>query len=117
VYFVLDGRTVEADDYEYLTIEPQGQLGRHRVDFLLTLYSVEPFDIGPPPTDQAKVTPRGHAFLRLVVECDGHDFHDRTKEQSSRDRARDRALTGFGLQVFRFTGADICKDVMGCARE
>ena len=50
----------------------------------------------------------------LVVECDGHDFHDRTKELASRDRARDRALLEAGIPVMRFTGADVWADAMGC---
>jgi len=57
---------------------------------------------------------RGNVF-RLVVECDGHDFHERTKEQAARDRARDRMLQDKGWGVFRFTGSEIWKDPMGCA--
>lgn len=53
----------------------------------------------------------------LVVECDGHEFHDRTREQASHDRARDRAMAFAGLQVFRFTGSDIYRGPMKCARE
>jgi hypothetical protein len=29
---------------------------------------------------------------KLVVEVDGHDFHERTKEQAQRDKSRDRAM-------------------------
>lgn len=55
--------------------------------------------------------------LRIVVECDGHDFHERTKEQASHDKRRDRLFQRLGYQVFRFTGSDITKDANGCARE
>lgn len=40
----------------------------------------------------------------LVVEVDGHDFHDRTKEQAPSDRKRDRTLLFEGMNVMRFTG-------------
>lgn len=53
----------------------------------------------------------------VIVECDGHDFHERTKEQASRDRSRDRMLQQMGYVVFRYTGSDIWKDVFGCAAE
>lgn len=53
----------------------------------------------------------------LAVECDGHDFHERTKEQAARDRARDRALLGAGIPVVRFTGSEIHRDPQGCADE
>jgi very-short-patch-repair endonuclease len=51
----------------------------------------------------------------LVVECDGHDFHERTKEQAKRDRARDRRLQQIGYTVFRFTGSELWNDPRGCA--
>lgn len=54
---------------------------------------------------------------KLAVECDGHNFHERTKEQASTDRERDRELQAAGYPVFRFTGSDIWNDPMGCARQ
>jgi very-short-patch-repair endonuclease len=53
----------------------------------------------------------------MVIECDGHDFHERTKQQASRDRERDRNLQSFGFLVFRYTGRDIWSDVFSCASE
>ena len=53
----------------------------------------------------------------MVIECDGHDFHDRTKAQASRDRARDRNLQSFGFLVYRYTGQDIWNDVFKHASE
>lgn len=52
-----------------------------------------------------------------IVECDGHDFHERTKEQAKRDRSRDRAFQSAGIPVFRFTGSEIYADSLKCARE
>jgi very-short-patch-repair endonuclease len=53
----------------------------------------------------------------MVVEADGHDYHDRTREQASRDRRRDRFMQANGWIVARFTGADIHRDADACARE
>lgn len=53
----------------------------------------------------------------LVVECDGHEFHERTPEQAERDRSRDRAFQEFGATVFRFTGREIWRDPIGCAEQ
>ena len=88
-------------------IRPQAQIGEHRVDFLVT-FSHDP--IG----DDGK---RTRIERKLIVECDGHDFHDRTKGQASRDRERDRALQAAGYQVFRYTGADLWADVFKCSHE
>ena len=70
---------------------PQFQIGKYRVDFL-----VKKFD-GPREVDQ------------IVIECDGHDFHERTKEQAQRDKNRDRELQDLGFKVYRFTGSEIWK--------
>jgi very-short-patch-repair endonuclease len=51
---------------------------------------------------------------RLAIECDGHDFHERTKEQARHDRSRDRALQLAGWTVLRFTGSEIHRDVDAC---
>lgn len=52
---------------------------------------------------------------RLVVEIDGHDFHERTKEQASRDRSRDRWMIDKGIVVIRFTGSEVWNDPFSCA--
>lgn len=52
---------------------------------------------------------------KFVVECDGHEFHERTKLQAARDRKRDRAFAAAGIPVLRFTGSEIWADAIGCA--
>lgn len=86
----------------------QEQIGPYRVDFLLGRYAIDYGIEG------------GEALRRLpliVVECDGHDFHERTKEQAQRDKARDRELLMMGYRVLRFTGSEIYKDAIRCAVE
>lgn len=46
----------------------------------------------------------------VAIECDGHDFHEKTKEQAQRDKRRDRDLQRLGWRVVRFTGSEICRD-------
>lgn len=60
---------------------------------------------------------RGGEPIPVVVECDGHDFHEKTKAQAERDRKRDRAMTAEGYRVFRFTGSEIWRDPFACAAE
>lgn len=74
---------------------------------------------------QYRVECSGHVYRldfavpsqRLAIEVDGHDFHERTKAQASRDKARDRALTAAGWRVLRFTGSDVWNDAASCAQE
>ncbi len=75
---------------------PQAHIENYRVDF--AFYAVAKGGV-----------------KKLVVECDGHDFHERTKEQARKDRSRDRRLQELGYQVFRFTGSEIHADPMKCA--
>ena len=87
-------------DKDVLVIYPQYQIGRYRADFAL----FAKFYNGP-------------VVHKLVIECDGHDFHEKTKIQAQRDKKRDRDLTAAGYQVFRFTGSEIFRDAPGCAKE
>lgn len=47
---------------------------------------------------------------KIVIECDGHDFHEKTKEQASRDKRRDREFQTAGFIVLRYSGSDIVND-------
>lgn len=51
--------------------------------------------------------------LKIVVETDGHDLHERTKEQATRDKRRDRDLAAAGWTVLRFTGSEVWADPAG----
>lgn len=100
---------------DVLTVEPQARLGRYRVDFMLTYEAwfpgTEKLKDGRVQAEPVKIT------NQLIIECDGHDFHDRTKEQASDDRERDRELKKVGFDVFRYTGSDVWKSPFACARE
>jgi very-short-patch-repair endonuclease len=54
---------------------------------------------------------------RIAIECDGHNFHERTKEQAEHDRSRDRDLQAAGWVVMRFTGRELYRDPGKCAGE
>lgn len=77
-----------------VTLGQQVQLGQYRVDFLLGLSGCN---------------------RAIVIECDGHDFHERTKAQAQRDKSRDRWLQMHRYMVFRYTGTEIYKNTAGCA--
>jgi very-short-patch-repair endonuclease len=55
-----------------------------------------------------------HSF---IVECDGHDFHEKTKQQAQRDKQRERNLIAAGYTVIRFTGSEIYNNPYKCAKE
>lgn len=79
---------------------PQHPLLAYRVDFVVRVPYVD----------------GGYSPRLLVIECDGHDFHERTREQAQKDRLRDRAVQAAGHVIFRFTGSEIWRDPIGCAQ-
>lgn len=87
---------------EAVFIHQQANIGPYRVDFLFHDCSL-PFDLREPRF--------------MVVECDGHDFHERTKEQARRDKRRDRFFQSHGYKVLRFTGSEIFADPAAVAEE
>jgi very-short-patch-repair endonuclease len=91
-----------------IEIEPQAEIGRYRVDFLLRRWN---------SAESAARNPSPSADAALIVECDGHEWHERTKQQAARDRKRDRMLQSQGYRVFRYTGSEIWRDVFLAAEE
>ena len=53
----------------------------------------------------------------FVIECDGHEFHQKTKEQVERDNTRMRKLQKNGYEVIRFSGTEIWHRPYKCANE
>ena len=55
--------------------------------------------------------------LCYVIECDGHEFHQKNKEQVEYDNERQRNLQKYGYEVIRFSGTEIWKRPDDCAKE
>ena len=55
--------------------------------------------------------------VELGIECDGHNYHERTAEQAQHDKSRDRALVALGWTILRFTGSEINRFPRRCAIE
>lgn len=84
-----------------VVIYQQAKIAPYRVDFLIDDSS----------------SPNAACRRWLIVECDGHDFHERTKDQARSDKARDRFLQSKGCRVLRFTGSEIYANPEACAQE
>lgn len=75
-------------------VEAQKQVGKFRVDFVVSQHRIGPDDCCGP----------------VVVELDGHAFHDKDKHQRAYEKGRDRFLVRSGFRVLHFTGAEVCAD-------
>lgn len=87
----------QAGPSRWLILERDVKILTYRADFMVTVVGLPDY--------------------RLVVECDGHDFHDRTKHQAAYDRARDRELMRHCALSIRFTGSEIHHSPERCASE
>ena len=84
-----------------ICVTPQYKLGKYRADFLVQQFGVGPREILSP----------------VIVELDGHAFHDRDKYQRSYEKRRDRDFLRAGFRVVHFTGSDVVSDPYAVAFE
>lgn len=105
-----DAETLLAHDWpgsvEWVgSIQPQVTVGSYRADLYLQAFSIDNWG------HKAKITCQ---WLRLAIECDGHDFHEKTKDQARRDKRRDRWFQTHGITVLRFAGSEIWESPASC---
>lgn len=82
-------------------ITQQAKVGRYKVDFLFVCN-----DYFLPENN-----------IPLIVELDGHDFHDKDKKQRAYEKSRDRFLVKSGYKVLHFTGSEVVADPYRVAYE
>jgi len=87
---------------------PQAPVGKYRVDFLLVAWRCRE-ECGDPFCTEHRIS--------VAIECDGHEWHERTPEQAQRDKKRDRDIQAAGISVLRFTAAEIRQEALFCAYE
>lgn len=54
---------------------------------------------------------------KLIIECDGHEFHKITKEQVEHDNDRDFDLKETGYDILHFSGSQLYKSPLKCAEK
>ena len=80
----------------FLDFYPQEPIGKYRVDFFIRILGYE----------------QGY-----IIECDGHEFHEKTKEQAKYDKQRERFLVNCGYKVLRYSGSEILNNFEGIKKE
>ena len=55
--------------------------------------------------------------FKLAIECDGYEFHQKTKEQVQHDNEREYNLKMAGYEVLRFSGTQIYNNPLKCAED
>lgn len=105
-YNLIDNFDLFNEYVEVLGIENQKDVEcegkKYRADFLISVH----YDLGDTQYDK-----------NFVIECDGHDFHEKTKKQVSERNTRDRILSRNGYVVLHFSGSEIMKSASKCVKE
>lgn len=90
-------------DLQIIGVENQSKIefkqGKYRVDFLI------------PVVFYKKI------HKCFVIECDGYEFHQKTKEQVAKDNKKTRELEKNGYTVIKFSGSEIFNSPELCAFE
>lgn len=60
---------------------------------------------------------KNQEYKYFVIECDGHEFHQKTKEQVEKDNTRTRDLQKAGYEIIRFSGTEIWHRPYKCAKD
>lgn len=55
--------------------------------------------------------------FKLAIECDGYNFHKKTKKQVQYDNEREFDLKMAGYDVLRFSGSQIYNNPLKCAKD
>jgi very-short-patch-repair endonuclease len=98
---------------EGLSIDPQRKIGKFRVDFAVSYHCCAWANSGGRPGD-SKVLDCGKT---IVIECDGHEWHERTEKERRYEKKRDRFLQSKGYEVFHYTGKEVTDDPFKVAEE
>jgi len=100
--FLMEWKYSKAEERFNVKINPRKKVrtigGAFEIDFLIKSSD-----------DQTK--------LELAIELDGHEFHEKTKDQVIKDKRKERAIVTSGFPVLRFSGAEIVRNVRACVEE
>jgi very-short-patch-repair endonuclease len=83
-----------------LQILQQLTIGRYRADFNICICGI----IGIPP-------------ISFVIEIDGHEWHEKNKQQVARDKIRERSIVSAGYTILRYSGSEVFNNALGCAND
>jgi very-short-patch-repair endonuclease len=113
-YALRDSKHQSVQDFIELHPQYEIQSGAktYRLDFLLTetAYCTQ--------SDYRRYAESfGCPYPKVAVELDGHDFHERTKEQVALRDKRDRDLQVAGYKVFHISGSALWRDPEGVVDE
>lgn len=106
IYFIALSILKEKMDIDFM-IEPQYEIKHNNkkyfADFSISHYECFKDDL--------------KNDFKLIIECDGYEFHQKTKEQVDYDNQREYDFKIEGFEILRFSGRQIYSNPMECAKK
>lgn len=113
----VNGEQVENPKKPTVEVNLQENIDNYRVDFLINFLTGAEQNIVVKSGPYEYVKKVDNYIKKFIVEIDGHDFHEKTKQQAQKDKERDRLFTSRGYQIYRFTGSEIYKNPYRCTSD
>jgi len=98
-------------EFDWVFMVPQAVFDKSVVETMPELKGVVPTR---PDISFGKLNDKGYPDCRLIVECDGFEYH-KDKNAFTRDRQKDRIWKTAGVDVLRFSGREIHESPENCA--
>lgn len=112
IVWVLAVLQVNQGAYRDITVKSQQDVEaggqRYRLDFVV----IPTAHILPELLASAGLT-----WPLIGVEVDGHEFHEKTKEQVAYRNKRDRDLQAAGWKIFHYSWSEVVRDPASCVHE
>jgi very-short-patch-repair endonuclease len=99
--FLMEWKYRRVEDKYGVSLDPQRLLATSRGEFAVDFC----------------VTSRADRLPLVVIEIDGHDFHEKTRQQATSDKRRERALVRAGTTVLRFSASEVYREPRACVDE
>lgn len=107
ILYVMLNRWIFENEVDNCEISPQYDIETknkvYRADFLLSMFDYR--------EEKGQIV---EYVSDLVIECDGHAFHEKTKEQVKRRNQRDYDIKMEGYEIIHFSGSEIYNDPISC---
>lgn len=96
-------------------IEPQHKVGKFRCDFYVDLFGY--FVEHEYPFTMNELEKIKKELPEIVIELDGHQWHEKNPSQVEKDKQRERFIVSQGYKVYRFSGREVYRRPLECVSE
>src|SRR3990167_5718970 len=106
---------VECCQFRLVTLEPQYKVGSFYADFYVNCLDYFVNEWPSLPIEIYRAIEQD--LPKILVEIDGHKWHEKSLDQVEADKQRERFFIAHGYTVIRFTAREVFKNPVACVME